>query len=58
MLKNLLSSKARILLLNQFLMHPDEEFYLRELSNLFKLSPRPVTLELKNLELKNRSRPE
>ena len=50
MLKNLFTSEARILLLNQFLMHPDQEFYLRELSNRFKLSPRAVSLELKNLE--------
>jgi len=50
MLKNLFSSEARIILLNQFLMHPDQEFYLRELSNQFKLSPRAVSMELKNLE--------
>lgn len=50
MLKNLFSSEARIVLLNQFLMHPGEEFYLRQLSNQFKLSPRAVSLELNNLE--------
>ena len=50
MLKNLFSSEARIILLNQFLMHPDQEFYLRQLSNRFELSPRAVSLELKNLE--------
>ena len=49
MLKNLFSSETRILLLNQFLMNPDKEFYLRQISNNFKLSPRQVSLELKNL---------
>jgi len=49
MLKELFTSESRILLLNLFLMHPDEEFYLREISNMFKLSPRSVSLELKNL---------
>lgn len=49
MLKNLFSSEARILLLNQFLMHSDKEFYLRELAGHFSLSPRQVNLELNNL---------
>ncbi len=31
-------------------MHPGEEFYLREIANLFNLSPRQVNLELKNLQ--------
>ena len=31
-------------------MHPEQEFYLRELSNQFHLSPRAVSMELKNLE--------
>lgn len=50
MLKNLFSSETRILLLNQFLMNPDKEFYLRQISTIFKLSPRQVSLELQNLE--------
>jgi len=50
MLKKLFSSEARVLLLNLFLMHPGKEFYLRELSSKFKLSPRAVSLELKNLK--------
>ncbi len=50
MLKNLFSSETRILLLNQFLMNPDMEFYLRQISTIFKLSPRQVSLELQNLE--------
>lgn len=50
MLKNLFSSETRILLLNQFLMNPDKEFYLRQISTNFELSPRQVSLELQNLE--------
>ena len=50
MLKQLFSSNIRILILNQFLMHADKEFYLREIANIFNLSPRPVNLELKNLK--------
>jgi predicted nucleotidyltransferase len=50
MLKNLFSSETRILLLSQFLMNPDKEFYLRQISGKFGLSPRLVSLELQNLE--------
>jgi predicted nucleotidyltransferase len=50
MLKNLFSSETRILILNQFLMNPDKELYLRQIASKFKLSPRQVSLELKNLE--------
>jgi len=50
MLKNLISSQTRILLLKKFLLNPDREFYLRELSSYFKISPRSVSLELQNLE--------
>jgi predicted nucleotidyltransferase/predicted transcriptional regulator len=50
MLKKLFGSEVRIKLLSQFLMHPDQEFYLRELSNHFSISPRSVSLELSNLE--------
>lgn len=49
MLKNLFSSEVRILLLKQFLLNEDSEFYLRQLSNHFHLSPRQVSLELQNL---------
>jgi predicted nucleotidyltransferase len=49
MLKNLFSSEVRIKLLTQFLIHPDQEFYLRELSKRFQVSPRQVSLELSNL---------
>src|SRR4030067_2295737 len=49
MLKNLFSSELRISLINQFLMHPDREFYLRQLAGLFHASPRSVSLELQNL---------
>jgi len=31
-------------------MNPDREFYLRELSNRYNISPRSVSLELHNLE--------
>lgn len=50
MLKNLFSSETRILLLTQFLLNPDEEYYLRQISGKFGLSPRQVSLELQNLE--------
>ena len=50
MLKNLFSSEVRILLLNQFLLNENSEFYLRQLSNRFNLSPRQVSLELQNLQ--------
>ncbi|MEJ2635779.1 MAG: nucleotidyltransferase domain-containing protein [Calditrichia bacterium] len=30
-------------------MHPEREFYLRELSNRFQVSPRQISLELSNL---------
>ncbi len=50
MLKNLFSSEVRISLLGQFLLHSEDEFYLRQLSSHFKFSPRSVSLELKNLE--------
>ena len=49
MLKNLFSSKVRIRILNIFLLNPDSEFYLRELSTKFNISPRHVSLELQNL---------
>ncbi len=50
MLKNLFSSEVRISLLGHFLLHSEDEFYLRQLSSHFKISPRSVSLELKNLE--------
>ena len=50
MLKELFSSQIRVLLLNTFLMHSDSEYYLRELAEKFKVSPRHVSLELQNLK--------
>ena len=50
MLKKLFGSEVRIKLLNHFLMQQDQEFYLRELSNHFSISPRSVSMELTNLE--------
>lgn len=50
MLKTLFSSEVRIQLLNRFLMHPDTEYYGRELSDMLHTSPRAVHVELGNLE--------
>ena len=49
MLKNLFSSEVRIQLLTLFLLHPEREYYLRELSTRLQVSPRQVSLELSNL---------
>jgi predicted nucleotidyltransferase len=49
-LKNLFSSQVRIDLLSTLLMHPDEEFYLRELAVKLDSSPRSINVELRNLE--------
>ena len=50
MLKALFSSQVRIDLLATLLMHPDEEFYLRELAAKLNSSPRSIHVELRNLE--------
>jgi len=50
MLKALFSSQVRIDLLSTLLMHPDEEFYLRELAANLHNSPRSIHVELRNLE--------
>jgi predicted nucleotidyltransferase len=50
MLKELFSSQIRIILLNTFLMNSDSEYYLRELAEKFKVSPRHISLELQNLK--------
>lgn len=50
MLKELFSSQIRVLLLNTFLMNSDSEYYLRELAEKFKVSPRHISLELQNLK--------
>ena len=50
MIKKLFGSEIRVKLLNRFLMNPDKEFYLRELSNSLNISPRSVSIELSNLE--------
>lgn len=49
MLKNLFGSQIRIDLLSRFLMHPGEEFYVRQLINELGANPRAVNRELKNL---------
>jgi predicted nucleotidyltransferase len=50
MLKHLFSSQVRVDLLSALLMHPDEEFYLRELAVKLNSSPRSINVELRNLE--------
>ena len=50
MLKNLFISQVRIELLNILFLFQDEEFYLRQLVQKIKCSPRSVNLELRNLE--------
>ncbi|MBN1561377.1 nucleotidyltransferase domain-containing protein [candidate division KSB1 bacterium] len=49
MLKNLFGSQIRIDLLNRFLMHPGEEYYVRQLINELTANPRAVNRELNNL---------
>lgn len=50
MLKSLFSSENRIKILNRFLLHPGEEFYLRQLAIELGISPRQVNLELNRFE--------
>lgn len=49
MLKKLFGSQIRVDVLNSFLMHPDEEFYIRQLINQLDANPRAVNRELNNL---------
>jgi len=50
MIKKLFGSETRIVLLREFLLHPESEFYLRQFCTLLGLLPRSVSLELANLE--------
>jgi len=50
MLKELFTSEIRIQLLTRFLMHPEVEYYGRELTEILGASSRSVHAELKNLE--------
>jgi len=49
MLKTLFGSQIRVDLLNFFLMHPEEEFYVRQLITDLNANPRAVNRELNNL---------
>jgi hypothetical protein len=50
MLKRLFSSQVRVDLLSVLLMHPEKEFYLRELAVKLSSSPRSINVELRNLQ--------
>jgi len=50
MLEKLFSSKARVKILNLFLLNPNEKFYIRQLSRQLKLQLNSVRRELENLE--------
>lgn len=62
MLKKLFTSNTRIKLLSTFLMHPDDEFFIRELTRKLKEQINSVRRELDNLKklgllkAKNRNR--
>lgn len=50
MLEHLFGSKARVKVLRIFLNHPENSYYVRELTRLAKLQINAVRRELKNLE--------
>jgi len=50
MIEKLFTSATRIALLGEFLLHPEREYYLRQLCSMHDLAPRSVGLELANLE--------
>lgn len=50
MLEKLFGSKARVKILKLFLLHPQERFYIRQLSRNLKLQLNSVRRELENLE--------
>lgn len=50
MLKKIFGSGARVKLFRQFLMHPTEEFYIRELTRLLDEQINSLRRELENLE--------
>ncbi|MFA5320691.1 MAG: nucleotidyltransferase domain-containing protein [Candidatus Omnitrophota bacterium] len=49
MLKNLISSKTRRIVLKTFFESPDSEYYTRQLSSLYNISAGTLHRELKNL---------
>lgn len=51
MLEKIFTSKIRVKLLEEFLLKPNEEFHIRELSRMIKSTPINVQKELKNLQL-------
>jgi len=50
MLEKLFGSKARVKILKLFLIHPQEKYYIRQLSRDLKLQLNSVRRELENLE--------
>ena len=50
MLEKLFGSKARVKMLKLFLIHPQEKYYIRQLSRDLKLQLNSVRRELENLE--------
>jgi DNA-binding transcriptional ArsR family regulator len=50
MLKHLFTSKARVKLLQEFLLHPDQEFFVRELTRNLDEQINSVRRELDNLK--------
>ncbi|MBI4595343.1 MAG: nucleotidyltransferase domain-containing protein [Candidatus Tectomicrobia bacterium] len=50
MLERLFSSKARVELLSALFLHPNREFYLREIARMTGEDYKGISLELKNLE--------
>lgn len=50
MLDKLFGSKARLKILKLFVLHPEEEFYIREIARNLKLQLNSVRRELENLE--------
>jgi len=51
MLGKLFGSNARVKILKIFLLHPDQKYYIRQLSRDLKLQVNSVRRELENLEL-------
>jgi len=50
MLNQLFGSEARVKILNLFLLHPEEKYYLRQISDDLKLQTNSLRRELLNLE--------
>jgi predicted nucleotidyltransferase len=50
MLEKLFTSKARVYILEEFLLNANTEYHIRELSRIIKISPIYVQRELRNLE--------